>query len=555
MRRICVLFITLVLITTLISAELGSSLAGGTQTQSAALRVQVTPWGPEQNQIDQAKLDLMNDSVLKTQLKGPRTRTLSFELIDEDNKNGLNQPPTRYRAVVYDYGANKAFSVEGSFDGRSLQVTRLTKQPSIFNEDEFNEAVSIVTADKAIGPLIRSNRVQVFTPMPEVMESATERTLFVGLRAPGGTPAPEIVGVNMSRRTVVRSPSKPPGVSLAAPTACGPPSAGQSTSSRGTAGQFEITITQGPLEIWRFLAIRPAASSGTRGSGVELRDVRYRGKMVLKRAHAPILNVKYNSDLCGPFRDWQWQEGWLTANGTQVAPGFRLCQAPDCTTPPQTILDSGSDSGTFLGVGAYTSGTETVLVSEMQAGWYRYISEWRLNADGTIIPRFGFGGVNNSCVCNIHTHHVYWRFDFDIETADNNVMFGPGLRFWPFPISTELKIIRNPAVDNSLFVQNRSASATYRIVPGEADGEADTYARGDMWILRFNASQLDDGHNSTGSNTEADLDQFVNGEAVDNHDIVFWYRAGFVHVESESASPHGSAIHVVGPRLVPVAGY
>ena len=33
---------------------------------------------------------------------------------------------------------------------------------------------------------------------------------------------------------------------------------------------------------------------------------------------------------------------------------------------------------------------EVVLVSEMEAGWYRYVSEWRLHTDGTIKPRFGF---------------------------------------------------------------------------------------------------------------------------------------------------------------------
>jgi len=32
-----------------------------------------------------------------------------------------------------------------------------------------------------------------------------------------------------------------------------------------------------------------------------------------------------------------------------------------------------------------------VLVSEMSAGWYRYVSEWRFHADGTIQPRFWDG--------------------------------------------------------------------------------------------------------------------------------------------------------------------
>ena len=47
---------------------------------------------------------------------------------------------------------------------------------------------------------------------------------------------------------------------------------------------------------------------------------------------------------------------------------------------------------------------EVVLVSEMEAGWYRYISEWRLHSNGTIKPSFGFSTVDNSCFCNPHHH-------------------------------------------------------------------------------------------------------------------------------------------------------
>ena len=110
----------------------------------------------------------------------------------------------------------------------------------------------------------------------------------------------------------------------------------------------------------------------------------------------------------------------VNATGTDVAPGFRLCPSP-----ATTILDTGSDTGNYLGTAIYVKGQEVVLVSEMQAGWYRYISEWRLHTDGTIRPRFGFTAVKSSCVCNVHHHHAYWRFDFDIRTARRES--GPGI--------------------------------------------------------------------------------------------------------------------------------
>ena len=81
----------------------------------------------------------------------------------------------------------------------------------------------------------------------------------------------------------------------------------------------------------------------------------------------------------------------IQATGADVAPGFRLCP-----TPATTILDTGSDAGNFLGVGIYVQGQEVVLVSEMEAGWCRHVSMWRLHTDGTIRPRFGFAAVDTS---------------------------------------------------------------------------------------------------------------------------------------------------------------
>src|SRR5260370_17670259 len=94
-------------------------------------------------------------------------------------------------------------------------------------------------------------------------------------------------------------------------------------------------------------------------------------------------------------------------NGSDVAPGFRLC-----TAPATTILDTGSDAGNFLGVAIYVQGQEVVLVSELEAVWYRYISEWRLHSNGTIPPPFGFSPRTNPCLCN--RHHPPPSFSSDL---------------------------------------------------------------------------------------------------------------------------------------------
>jgi hypothetical protein len=300
--------------------------------------------------------------------------------------------------------------------------------------------------------------------------------------------------------------------------------------------------------------VRPAASSGTNGSGVELRYVDYRDKRVLYRAHVPILNVKYNPGGCGPYRDGQNEESMIQATGADVAPGFRLCPAP-----AQTILDTGSDAGNYLGTAIYVHGLEVVLVSEMEAGWYRYISQWRLHADGTIRPRFGFSAVKSSCVCTAHHHHVYWRLDFDIRTPGNNLVREynnpclPGIcpSNWHNK-NFEIKRSRDPVRNRRWRVENTVSGEAYDLVPGSDDGVATSspdwpFPRGDVWILRYRGTEIDDGVVATGPPYEAGIDTWVNGESVNNQDVVIWYGAHVTH--DVAAEPPGTFGHIVGPDL------
>jgi hypothetical protein len=47
--------------------------------------------------------------------------------------------------------------------------------------------------------------------------------------------------------------------------------------------------------------------------------------------------------------------------------------------------------------------------------------------------------------------------------------------------------------------------------------------------------------------TAADIDKFVNGELVENQDVVIWYGAHFRHIVSEQGP---AECHEVGPNLV-----
>ncbi|MDQ5816880.1 MAG: hypothetical protein M3334_00680 [Actinomycetota bacterium] len=426
------------------------------------------------------------------------------------------------------------------------------------NREEFDEAVKILLEDEDLGPAIREQRLVPYRPMPPLIEAELpdgrlERTLAVGLLPREGRARHEIAGANMIHRTVARFQDRAPETAVAAAATCGLPNANQAPTPRGLAGQFQVTIPQADgSPLWNFLVIRPSASSGTNASGVELQNVRYRGKLVLFQAHAPILNVHYDGNTCGPFRDWLFEESWIQADGTNVAQGIRRSQAP-----AQTILESGTDSGNFRGVAIYRQGRETVLVSELQAGWYRYVSRWRFHDDGTIRPRFGFSAVQNACVCNVH-HHVYWRLDFDIGTAENNEVreFNSPPIFPPDNWHTfqfEARRRRKPDLSRRWQVRNTQTGDAYDLIPGADDGTADAFGRRDVWILRFNEGQIDDGISAAPSqagesqlNAPTNIGSFVNGESIVSRDVVVWYAAHFTHdVHEEEVG------HIVGPILRP----
>lgn len=513
------------------------------------LKVKITPWGPKQSTLDAAARAALEDPVVEEYLENTRHRLLSIEVVDSEAKDKTKPVPSnRYLATIFDYTHNRAILVKGRLDKKKvLEVEESGSQPAP-NDEEFHAAVQILLEDAELGPAIREKLLEPYPAMPPLIEEELpdgriERVVAIGLLPRDKEHRHEIVGVNMIHQNIVYYENgAPPGSSANAQT-CGPVALSTSYPNKGTAGQVNVIISQGGTVLWTFSVVRPAASSAVFGSGVELNFVDYRGKRVLYRAHAPILNVQYDQNACGPYRDQVYAEHIFQANGTDVAPGFRLCP-----TPAQTILDTGTDAGNFNGVAIYIDGLEVVLVSELLWGWYRYVSEWRFHVDGTIRPRFGFGATSNSCVCRLHHHHVYWRFDFDIRTPGNNVVreynnppiIGSSNFHTKF---FEIRRLRDAGHQRRWQVENAETGEGYRVIPGSNDGITDpSFGVGDLWVLRYHPTELDDHPGPVMAN----LDQFINGESVYKQDVVLWYGAHFTHdINNEGAN------HIVGPDLVP----
>jgi hypothetical protein len=544
---VCCLFIAL--------ASLARTESSGTNITKAQGAHNITgpPWGPDQATIDETKTRLLRNPILQRYLAGKNYRLLSFDFLESGVKQTTPQPPNRYRAIFFNYFSNRAIVATGSFTDEAIAVTLALEQPNP-SPEEFEAAVNILMRDPDLGDAIRDGSLQPYPPMPPLVDidqpvNKVERTLTVGLLPKDSKWKNEVVGVNMIRETVSRYVDGAPRTSNAVQVNCGVPSAGQSTTSAGTAGQFEVVISRGLEEVWRFICIRPSASSGNNRSGIELRDVRFRGKMVLSRANAPVLNVQYYQNLCGPYRDWAWQEGMFVANGTDVPNtngGIRIC-----TDEPETVLDNGTDTGNYRGVAIFDR-EEVTLVSELNAGWYRYISKWIFHDDGVISPRFGFGATTNSCVCNGHIHHVYWRFDFDLVTAANNSIaeFSQGVLK---AVGTESMKPRLGG-DQFWMVSNTVSGEAVIIRPGPLDGNYDKFGQGDLWMLSSHfPSEIDDSGQPTGGcSTCAHLNPMLNGESIAGQDVVVWYGGHWVHdhFDQPTQPNHGDGPHVNGPDLI-----
>lgn len=521
-----------------------------------ALRVKIEPAGRSRESVEALRAQVLEHTELARVLGNGEHRLLSCQPLESESKSASPDTESGFRATVYDYTHEKAYELTGSVTptarlGRAVQVRALDQQP-LPSGEEYELALQWLRKD---GEWARLMSEQGYTPighMPPVLPVTVGRKKRRAIGVQLVPPDPELpfrtVAVDVVRGEVHEAE-----VTGLRHAGCAVPPANQGTVV-SRPGAAWITISRGNTVLWRFKARRPAGSSGTNGSGIDLSNVRYRGELVLRQAHVPILNVKYAQNRCGPYLDWLNEESKFKAPGESPVPGFRLC-----TSEPKTILESGSDQGGFAGVAVYVDGDEVLLVSETEAGWYRYVSSWRFHADGTIKPRFGFSGVRSSCVCNAHYHHCYWRFDFDVRTAGNNVVREyndpplDGGNHWHV-LHKETHRPRNYARERKWRVAHPPSGAAYEIRPGDHDGVAKNvpdapFGDGDFWVLRRRPGQVDHGTFATGPPYRARISNWINHEDVSRRDVVVWYSAHFVHVQD----PGAADVHeLLGPDLVPV---
>jgi hypothetical protein len=299
--------------------------------------------------------------------------------------------------------------------------------------------------------------------------------------------------------------------------------------------------------VWEFCWIPASASSGINGSGIEIRDVKYNGRLVLKRGHAPILNVDYDPGGCGCFRDWLDQEVTFIADGV-----VNSCYAESTPGTVQTVCDtggSGGDVGSFTGVSSESYADQLVLTTQAEAGWYRYTMRWHFYLDGRIQPEFAFASVPASCVNNTHNHHVYWRLDFDIEGASDDYVVETSDAGADLTFATETVRTWGDPLDNvGWSVLDALTGRGYHLEPGLEDYElpVDEFSKLDAFFTLYRPNELDD---ST-FQCEIQPNGLVNGEAIDQTDVVLWYRTGHRHLGGDLDTCDAG-----GPMLTPLGDW
>ena len=251
---------------------------------------------------------------------------------------------------------------------------------------------------------------------------------------------------------------------------------------------------------------------------IAFRNVFFRGKKVFHKASLPMIRVQYDSG-DGPYKD--------SLSGNNMV-------------GPVKVYDFTQFGHRFV-----------VVESYHRIGRYHLLNRWFFRDDGIVQPQLHSAGLQHD---SNHRHHVYWRFDFDIIGASDNLAlryssldgtnYGYGTGWRPIPIEASHYKVSDSKV---WAVLRKGGNLGYMLEPGEFDRWPDSFSRFDVWILAYHGAEDLSGRLGTPGGEDDELWRHLNAENIDGQDVVLWYCAHLSHL----ASHGGDEWHVCGPILRP----
>jgi len=254
-------------------------------------------------------------------------------------------------------------------------------------------------------------------------------------------------------------------------------------------------------------------NAGLDASGLVLQNVSYNNAKILSKASFPVMRVKYDNDVCGPYADILWSSTFKPAPSAPNSScnGQTLCQ--------RTYTQNGVE-WLELGINSHI-------------GEYQIYQAYYFNPQGVLDARVFSRGLQ--CIID-HQHHAHWLLDFDIDGAENDQVFKGESALQ----TVEFNDVK--ASGSFWTVKDAVTGSSIRLTPSPDDGVVDNFSRVDVAVRRFNASET--GLWTHGAYGEL-ANLFNNAQNINAQDNVFWYVSHLNHLASE-----GSALwHASGPRI------
>lgn len=344
--------------------------------------------------------------------------------------------------------------------------------------------------------------------------------------------------------------------------------------------------------IWEMCWLPPNQSAGVQGSGLEVRDVHYKGILVAKRFHSPILFAEYrNGAGVNCYRDWKDTNARFAASPSTRnmlgVPGT-LRATTTCDVSTDATASHGSCPFNNLSPNPYVAAncmnggvaiedmtnaqnpqeSYVLLTTQYSASWYQYASRFAFYANGDINPEFGYGNSDGTYNGVTHWHHNYWRLDFDIDGAAHDQIAANGVLK-----STEFTDVRSltgaPNSQPSYWEVTDSVEGFgYRINSGAGDYTPANESLRNLHLAdvigsKFINNEYSDKADNNLSDCAMVATNIANGESLVNADVVMYYTASVRDSTSNNwptsgsgAVPQDSMVcKKVGPLITPVGDW